>query len=186
MLPCLMSLDFCCDIQMVGSKYGVNNMKAWIYLALYQQGAFSWNTLQTLLSIEHRLNATAFLSIVADHVYAFMTTVYHLLMATSSGITQHVTKLKSAQTGLLNMRVSSLNSNDLHSHQISMQIELNRNVVESEIYIMDVQPINLQQLCEAIISIWTKISEECFQHKLSLRQKGVPNKVTIECIMMGK
>ncbi len=29
---------------------------------------------------------------------------------------------------------------------------------------MDVQPANLQQLCDAIMSIWTKISEECFQH----------------------
>ncbi len=29
---------------------------------------------------------------------------------------------------------------------------------------MDVQPINLQQLRDAIRSIWTKISEESFQH----------------------
>ncbi len=29
---------------------------------------------------------------------------------------------------------------------------------------MDVQPTNLQQLREAIMSIWTKISEKCFQH----------------------
>nr|XP_033472679.1 uncharacterized protein LOC117250818 isoform X1 [Epinephelus lanceolatus] len=29
---------------------------------------------------------------------------------------------------------------------------------------MDVQPTNLQQLCDVIMSIWTKISEECFQH----------------------
>ncbi len=29
---------------------------------------------------------------------------------------------------------------------------------------MDVQPTNLQQLCDSILSIWTKISEECFQH----------------------
>ncbi len=26
------------------------------------------------------------------------------------------------------------------------------------------QTTNLQQLCDAIMSIWTKISEECFQH----------------------
>ncbi len=26
------------------------------------------------------------------------------------------------------------------------------------------QPTNLQQLRDAIMSIWTKISEECFQH----------------------
>ncbi len=34
----------------------------------------------------------------------------------------------------------------------------------TEIRIMDVQPTNLQQLRDAIMSIWTKISEECLQH----------------------
>ncbi len=29
---------------------------------------------------------------------------------------------------------------------------------------MDVQPTNLQQLRDAIMSIWTNISEKCFQH----------------------
>ncbi len=38
------------------------------------------------------------------------------------------------------------------------------DVVEREIHIMDVQTTNLQQLCDAIMTIWTKISEECFQH----------------------
>ncbi len=33
-----------------------------------------------------------------------------------------------------------------------------------KICIMDVQPTNLQQLRDAIMSIWTKISEECFQN----------------------
>ncbi len=64
---------------------------------------------------------------------------------------------------------------------------------------MDVQLTNLQQLCDAIMSIWTKISEECFQHlvesmprriKAVLKakggptryQQGVPNKVASECI----
>lgn len=32
----LMSLDFCCHFQMVGSEFGVINMKAWIHPALYQ------------------------------------------------------------------------------------------------------------------------------------------------------
>ncbi len=72
----------------------------------------------------------------------------HLLMATSSRIMHHVTKLKSSQAGFLNMTMSSLYS----------------NVVEREIRFMDVQPTNLQQLRDAIMSIWTKISEECFQH----------------------
>ncbi|XP_047678769.1 vomeronasal type-2 receptor 1-like [Tachysurus fulvidraco] len=38
------------------------------------------------------------------------------------------------------------------------------DVVEREIRIMDVQPTNLQQLRDAIMSIWSKISEECFQY----------------------
>ncbi len=38
------------------------------------------------------------------------------------------------------------------------------DVVEREILIMDVQTTNLQQLCDAIMTIWTKISEESFQH----------------------
>ncbi len=38
------------------------------------------------------------------------------------------------------------------------------DVVEREIHIMDVQPTNLQQPCDAIMTIWTKSSEECFQH----------------------
>ncbi len=29
---------------------------------------------------------------------------------------------------------------------------------------MDVQPTNLQQLRDAIMPIWSKVSEECFQH----------------------
>ncbi len=81
-----MSLDFCCDIQMVGSEFGVKNMKAWIILLLSTVqaggggvmvwGIFSWHTLGLLVPIEHRLNATVYLSIVADHVHPFMTTVY--------------------------------------------------------------------------------------------------------------
>ncbi len=39
-------------------------------------GIFSWHTLGPLVPIEHRLNATAYLSIVADHVHPFMTTVH--------------------------------------------------------------------------------------------------------------
>ncbi len=39
-------------------------------------GIFSWHTLAPIVSIEHRLNATAYLSIVADHVNPFMTKVY--------------------------------------------------------------------------------------------------------------
>uniref|UniRef100_A0AAY4BRU7 Uncharacterized protein n=1 Tax=Denticeps clupeoides TaxID=299321 RepID=A0AAY4BRU7_9TELE len=37
-------------------------------------GTFSWHTLGPLVQIDHRCNATAYLSIVADHVHPFMTT----------------------------------------------------------------------------------------------------------------
>ncbi len=83
-------------------------------------GIYSWHTLGPLIPIEHRLNATAYLSIVAEHVHPFMTTVY----PSSDGyfrIMHHVTKLKSSQTGFLNVTMSSLYSNGLHSHQISIQ-----------------------------------------------------------------
>ncbi len=83
-------------------------------------GVMVWGIF-SLVPIEHCLNATAYLSIVADHVHPFIATVYHLLMATSSRIMHHVTKLKSSQTGFLNMTMSSLYSNGLHSHQISIQ-----------------------------------------------------------------
>ncbi len=33
----LMSLDFCCEIQMVGSEFGVKNIKVCIHLAFYQR-----------------------------------------------------------------------------------------------------------------------------------------------------
>ncbi len=85
-------------------------------------GIFSWHTLGPLVPIEHCLNTTSYLSIVADHVHPFMTTVYSSSDEyTSSRIMHHVTKLKSSQTGFLKMTMSSLYSNGLHSDQISIQ-----------------------------------------------------------------
>ncbi len=43
-------------------------------------GIFSWHTLGPLGPIEHRLNATAYLSIVADHVIPLWLQCTHLLM----------------------------------------------------------------------------------------------------------
>jgi len=59
------------------------------------------------MPIGHHLNATAYLSIVYDHVHPFMATI-HPLMATSSRIMHHVTKLESFKIGFLNMTMSSL------------------------------------------------------------------------------
>ncbi len=37
-----MSLDFCCNIQTVGSEFGVNNMKAWIILPCLNGSGWWW------------------------------------------------------------------------------------------------------------------------------------------------
>ncbi len=84
------------------------------------RGIFYWHTLGPLVPIEHRLNATAYLSIVTMSIPLWLQ-CNHLLMVTSSRIMHHVTKLKSSQTGFLNMTMSSLYSNGLHNHQISIQ-----------------------------------------------------------------
>ncbi len=129
------SLDFCCDIQMVGFRIWRKeheSMDPSYLVSTVQAGGggvmvweiFSWHSLGPLVPIEHHLIATAYLNIVPDHVHPFITTVYHLLMTTSSRIMLHVTKLKSSQTGFLNMTMSSrvqVYSNGLHSHQISIQ-----------------------------------------------------------------
>ncbi len=148
-------------------------------------GIFYWHILGPLVSIEHLLNTTAYLSIVADHVHPFMTTVYpcsegyfqqdnaprHKAQIISDWFLEHDNEFT-----LLKWPPQSPDLNP---------IEHLWDVVEREIRILDVQPTNLQQLCDAIISIWTKISEECFQHlvesipqriKAVLKAKGGPTR----------
>ncbi len=127
-------------------------------------GIFSWQTLGPLVPIEHRLNATAYLSIVADHSHHFMITVY----PSSDGYFQqdnapcHKAQIISdwflEHDNEFTLFKWPPQSPDLNP------IEHLWDVVEREIHIMDIQPTNLQQLRDAIMSIWTKISEECFQH----------------------
>lgn len=33
---------------------------------------------------------------------------------------------------------------------------------------MDVQLMNLQQLCDVIMSVWIRIFDECFRHRVEL------------------
>ncbi len=58
-----MSLDFSCDIQMVGSEFGYNYGVGDIFLAHFGSLSANWASIKRL-------------SIVADHVHPFMTTVY--------------------------------------------------------------------------------------------------------------
>ncbi len=144
-------------------------------------GIFSWHTLGPLPT-EHCLNATAYLNI-APIVPLWQQCTY-LLKTISSRIIHNVTNLKSSQTGFLNMTMSSLYSIGLQSPDLN-PIEHLWDVVEREILIMNVQPTNLQRLRDAIISIWTKVSEECFHHlvesmprriKAVLKAKGGPTR----------
>ncbi len=114
-------------------------------------GIFSWHTLGPLEPIEHRFNATAYLSIVTDHIHPFMISFY-------------ITKLKSSQTGFLNT-MSSRYSNGLHSHQI-FGMWWNRRftswMCSRQIYFC---------LCDAIMSIWAKISRNVSSTLLNLCHK---------------
>ncbi len=146
-------------------------------------GIFYWHNLSPLVPIEHRLNITIYLSIVADHVHPFMTTVY----PSSDGYFQQVNAPCHKAQIISDWFLEHDNEFTLlkwppQSPDLN-PIEHLWDVVEQEIHIMDVQPTNQQQLCDAIMSIWTKISEECFQHlvesmprsiKAVLKAKGGP------------
>ncbi len=148
------SMDPSCLVSMV--QAGGGGVIVW--------GIFSWHTLGPLVPVEHRLNTTVYLSIVADHVHPFMTTVYpssdvyfqqdnapcHKAQIISDWFLEHENEFT-----LLKWPPQSPDLNP---------IEHLWDVVEREIRIMDVQSTNLQQLCDAIMTIWTKLSEECFQH----------------------
>ncbi len=120
-------------------------------------GIFSWHTLGLLVPIEHHLNATADLSIV-DHVHPFMTTVY-----TSSDDYFQQDNAPCHKAQIISDWLIEYDNEFTLIKWPPQSPDLNP-VVEQEIHIMDVQPTNLQQLRDATMSIWTKITEKCFQH----------------------
>lgn len=111
--------------------------------AILMRTIYSCHTLFPLVPDEHRLNATAYLSIIADYVHSCMTTVY----PSSHDCFQQDKKLYHKAQIISNW----FPKNDLHSHQISIQ--------QSTFGIRWTGSIkDVQQLCHAIMSIWIKIS----------------------------
>ncbi len=114
---------------------------------------FSWHTLGPLVPTEHCLNVTAYLSIVAGHVHPIMTTVY----PSSDGYFQQDNAPCHKAQIISNWFLE--HDNEFTVLQwLPQSPDLNPtphlwDVVEWEIGIMDVQPTNLQQLCDAIMSI---------------------------------
>ncbi len=111
-------------------------------------GIFSWHTFGTL-SIEHRLNTTAYLRIVAGHVHPFMTTVY---LSSDGYFQQDNAPCHKAQIisdwFLEHDNEFILLKWPLQSPDIN-PIEHLWDVVEREIHIMNMQSTNLQQLRDA-------------------------------------
>lgn len=111
---------------------------------------FSWHSLILLVPTEHCLNTKAYLTYCC---WPFPCRYDPSVLISS------FTKFISLQTGFLDVSVSSLCSNGLHSKQIWIQ-----KSTQQEIHIMDLKLRNLQHLYDAIMSTWTRVSEECLQH----------------------
>ncbi len=189
-----MSLDFCCDIQMIGSEFGLKNMKAWIHPTLSQRFmlvgvewcgdiflAHFWPLSTNWASYKHH-SLPEYCCGPCPSLYDYSVPIFwcyfqqdnapcHKAQIISDWFVEHDNEFT-----LLKWPPQSPDLNPIKHLW---------DVVEREIYIMDVQLTNLQQLRDAFISIWTKISEECFQHlvesmpwriKAVLKAKGGPTR----------
>jgi len=123
---------------------------------------FTWHTLGPLEPIGHGLNATAYPSIVSDHVHPFMATMY----PSSDGYFQQDNAPCHKARILSNWFLEHDNeftvlqwppqSPDINPTEHLWDVE------ERELHALDVHPTHLHQLQDAILSIWATISKECF------------------------
>ncbi len=115
----------------VASEFGIKNMKAWIILPCLNGSGWCWwcngvgdiflahfGPFSTNWALFKRHSLPEHCCWPCPSLYDYSVPIF---WCTSSRIMHHVTKLKSSQTGFLNMTMSSLYSNGLHSHQISIQ-----------------------------------------------------------------
>jgi len=116
----------------------------------------SWHTLGTF-SANWASFATAYLSIVPDHVHHFMGTMY----PSSDGYFQqdNAPRHKARIISLYEFTVLKWppQSPELNPKEDLWDLE-------RELCALDVHPTTLHQLQDAILSIWANISKECFQH----------------------
>lgn len=111
--PGLMNPDFCQGTQMVGSEFDANKMDSRTPVqagrgGVMEWGMFSWLILGPLIPINHHLNATDYLSVVAEHVHSFMATICWFSNGYFQHDNAHDTKQKSSQTSFMNRTMSFL------------------------------------------------------------------------------
>ncbi len=191
-----MSLDICCDIQMVGSEFGIKNMKAWIHHALSQRFRLVvvvkwcgdilfgkvWAPLSTkwALFICHSLpeyyfwpcpplydySVPIFWWLLPDRIMHMSQRSSHLRLVYWTWQGFHFTQMTSTVTKSQSNRapLGCGGTGDLH------------HGCESD---------NLQQLCYTIMSIWTKISEECFQNLVESMPQRIKAVLKAEGVQPG-
>lgn len=108
---------------------------------------FSWHNLELTVPTEHYLNTKAHLSIVADCIHC---------IPVSPQCCFQQNNVPSKKTQII--------SNWFLKNKEFTILSLGFSLIEQEIHIMDVKPTDLQQLCDAVSSTWTRIWVECFQH----------------------
>ena len=88
MLPGLINLDFQCDMQMIGTEFGKNNMDPSCFVSMVQAGSgglMVWLiSLRHVVHIEHCLNATVYLNIVAPLGCGGLGDLWHEFVAQST------------------------------------------------------------------------------------------------------
>lgn len=152
----LTSFNFSCNIQMVGSEIGINNMKAWIHPAAYNGSSWwCWCNVWEILCLHTpiRFNWASFKCHSLPE-YWWWPQCTHLVMDISSSIMDHVIKLI-FQTGFWNMTMhyTWMTSTLIRSqsNRAPLRCGWNRRFASC------VQLTNLQQLRDAITSVSAKI-----------------------------